>query len=122
MDDKVSIYQFSEDDKNNINFIKKIIKDFIILLKYLNTKRKEKDKDNTIKEETKIYEIINEIKYSFSDDFIKLFENNGSLTIDKSFNIFEFYLKIIYENIKDELENYNDELDKNTKTAMNNYF
>ena len=121
LDDKVSIYKFSENDKN-INFIKKIIKDFIILLKYLNTKRKEKDKDNTIKEETKIYEIINEIKYSFSDDFIKLFENNGSLTIDKSFNIFEFYLKTIYENINDELENYNDELDENTKKVLNNYF
>ena len=121
LDDKVSIYQFSEDDKNNINFIKKIIKDFIILLKYLNTKRKEKEKDNIIKEEAKIYEIINEIKYSFYDDFIKLFEKNDSLTIDKTFNIFDFYLKTIYEIIKDELKNYNEELDETSKKVINNY-
>ena len=121
LDDKVTIYKFSEDDKNNINFIKKIIKDFIILLKYLNTKRKEKEKDNIIKEEAKIYEIINEIKYSFYDDFIKLFEKNDSLTIDKTFNIFDFYLKTIYEIIKDELKNYNEELDETSKKVINNY-
>ena len=41
MHDKVAIYKFSEDNKNN-KFMKNIINDFITLIKYLNDKRNRK--------------------------------------------------------------------------------
>ena len=47
--DKVAIYQFCENIKN-INIFKNIINDFIIIIKFLNSK----NKDDEIKGETKI--------------------------------------------------------------------
>ena len=84
-----------------------MINDFITLIEFLNDKRKENNnQDKDITEETKIYDVIDKKKDSFSDNFIKMFEKNESLTIDKTYEIFEYYLKLIYEDIKNEIKKY----------------
>ena len=129
--DIIAIYKFSEDNKNNSYLCKNIINDFIALIKYLNDKRKEindKTKDNSkendinITEETKIYEVVGKLKDSFSNNFMKIFENNEGLTIDKTSEIFLYYLISIFELVKDELKNYQNELDNKSKEAIKEYY
>ena len=125
--DKVAIYKFAEDNKNNAIFSKTMISDFITIIEFLTDKRKQnnmqENKDNDFTEETKIYEIIYKKKDSFkNDNFIKMFQNNDSLTVDKIYEIFEYYLKIIYEDIKKEMKKYLKNLDKESIERIKNIF
>ena len=123
--DKEVIYEFYKKNDKNINYLKKIINDFIFLLKYLNDNRKENNEnneDNIIKDEMKISEINKRIKDTISDDFIKMFEDNNKLTVDKTFSIFDYYLKIIYEKVKIELNQYKEELNENSKELIKKYY
>jgi hypothetical protein len=131
INDKVAIYKFYEDNKNNSPLCKNIIKDFIELIKYLigikkenNEKTKEMNKINDIdiKEESKIYEVVSKLKDTFSNNFIKLFENNDGLTIDKTSEIFLYYLKLIFELVKDNLKDYQNELDNKSKELIKDYY
>ena len=117
-DNKISIYKFYMDNKNSILLCKNMIYDFITLIKFLNDKRN----DNDIKEESKIYEVINKLKDRVSNNFIKIFENNDGLTIDKTTSIFEYYLKAIYEVVNNEMKIYNQELNEESKNIINDYY
>ena len=109
--DKVSIYQFSEENKDNINLSKNMVNDFVTLLKYLNGKRKEKNKESEIKEEDKISALIDkDLKDSIKPEFIQMFKNNDGITVNKISNIFNYYLKTIYEITKSELDKYQEKL------------
>ena len=123
--DKVNIYKFSLDNKDN-SLIKNIIKDFLSLLNYLNSQRERKNQinviDNEIKEETKISEIIENNANLFTNNFKKIFENKYELTVGKTFNIFDYYLKTVYEDIKKELYSYNIKLDNNSKELLNKLY
>ena len=101
-----------------------MINDFIELIKYLIGKRKKNIKINDINitEETKIYEVVKNLEDTFSNNFIKIFENNGHLTIDKTPEIFLYYLKLNFELIKGELSNYQNELNNKSKEEINNYY
>ena len=121
LDDKVILYKFSENANLDIN--KEIINDFISLIKFLNDKKKENNEGNEIKNDKKIYELINEnLKESVSINFIKIFENNDGLTIDKTFSIFDYYLKLAYEKVEEELTKYKTSLSEISKEAINNYY
>ena len=121
--DKVAIYQFTEENNGNVNLIKNMINDFITLIKFLNDKRREQNKDNEIKEENKIYELINKnLKTSVHPEFIQIFQNNDGLTIDKASSCFDYYLATIYEDIKKELDEYQEEINENSKNAIDKYY
>jgi hypothetical protein len=115
--DKLVIYKFCTENKN-IHIYKNIINDFIVLIKLLNSK----NKDNEIKGETKIYEVLNDIKDSVSKEFIKLFEQQNELTIGKTPELFDYYLKVIFEEVNKEIKKYQKNLDKNSKDLINNYY
>ena len=135
---QVDIYKFSQGNKN-ANLCQNIINDFITLIKYLNDKRKEtkneniitdqtkdnnkenKETDFKITEETKIYEVVNKLKDSFSNNFIEIFQNKDNLTIDKTSDIFTYYLKLIFELVMDELKDYQENLDDESKKKVENY-
>jgi hypothetical protein len=130
--DKVAVYKFFKDNKNNAHLCKNIINDFITLIRYLNDKKKEnpeKKKENNkeneinIKEETLISDVVNQLNDKFSNNFIKIFENNEGLTIDKTSEVFLYYLKLIFEVVKDDLKYYQKELDDQTqRKAINDYY
>ena len=120
-DNKISIYKFYMDNKSSIPLCKDMIYDFITLIKFLNEKRNEGN-DKDIKEESKIYEVINKLKDRVSDNFIKIFENNDGLTIDKTTSIFEYYLKSIYEVVSNEIKIYKQELNEESKNKIKDYY
>ena len=126
--DKIPIYNFYKDNKFNSELNVKIINDFMKLIK-LKKEKSEKKNDNNensnfiILEDTKIYEIINKFKTNFSEDnFIKIFEKNDNLTYDKTCELFLYYLKLIYELIKSDLNNYQEKLNEESKKAIDNYY
>ena len=120
--DKISIYKFCIGNKN-IHLYKEIIIDFIELFKFLNNNRKEnKDyKGDYIKEEEKLINIVPNIKDVTSENFKKLFEGQDGLTVDKTSEIFEYYLKVIFDDIKVEIKKYQNKLDENSKESINKY-
>ena len=102
-----------------------MINDFITLIKFLNDKRKENNnnKENDITEETKLYELVDKLKDSFSNThFIKMFEKNDGLTIDKTTTIFSYYLKLIYKDLEKEIKNYQKNLEEESKEIIKNYY
>jgi hypothetical protein len=119
--DKVVIYKFCEGNKNT-HLYRNIIIDFIALIKFLNSRNKE----NEIKEDKKIYDVINDTKDVTSKDFIKLFEQPNELLIGKTPEIFEYYLKVIFEDVFIEVKKNQKSLDKKTKEEIskeiNTYF
>ncbi len=121
--DKVVIYKFSEENKDSINLSKNMVNDFVTLLKYLNGKRKDKNKECEIKEEDKIFDLIDKnLKDYVKPEFIKIFENNDGLTVNKTSNIFNYYLKTIYEIIKTELDKYQEKLSDTSIEEVKKYY
>ena len=120
--DKVEIYKFSLSN-NNINLCKNIINDFKILIEYLNEKREDVIKnDCTINEETKIDEVIKELKDKVSNEFNLIFDKKEGLTVDKILGIFDYYLKLIYNDISKEIKNYQVKLEPESIKIINDYY
>ena len=62
-------------------------------------------------------------KDSFKNaNFVNMFQNNDSLTIDKTYEILEYYLKLIYEDIRKEMNKYQQKLDKKSKEEIKNIY
>ena len=121
--DKVILYKFSNENKNNVNLNKNMINDFITLIKYLNDEKRDNNKETSVKEESKIYQVIdNNIKDSVSKIFINIFDKNDGLTVDKAVSIFDYYLKLIFDNVKNDLYKYQMPLKDNSKVLINNYY
>ena len=111
LDDKTIIYNFVFDYKNNKILYKNIINDFITLLNYLNDLKKQGKEGNDFDiSETKIYEVAYKSKYYFSEKFLSIFKDKNKLTVNKTSEIFGYYLKLIYKDIKDEIKNFQKEL------------
>ena len=115
-------YEFYKEYKH-IYILKYIIKDFLKLINILNYKRQNNyGKEDKIREESKIYEVVNKSKNIFSTYFIKIFEKNESLTIDKTLDIIDYYLKLIFGDLIKEINNYQEELNDTSKEIINEYF
>ena len=124
-DDKVIIYKFCLGTINNFNFYKSIIKGFLSLINFLINYWKENtdEKNNKFKEDTQIYKVIEELKDPALGDIKKLFEGNDAFTINKTTDIFDYYLKSIFENISSDIKKYQDkDLDISRKETIDNYF
>ena len=118
LDDKEIIYKFYDTNKSNTNLYKKIIDDFMTLIKYL-VNRKE---DNEM-----ISEINSQIENNISPEFLNFFEDKKELTINKTIKIFEYFLKFIFKDIKDDLDDYKLDFDdkreeKKKKDELEKYF
>ena len=116
LDDKVVIYKFCEENKNT-NLYKIIINDFFELLKFLNYQGKE----NKIEGDKKISNIIYELEDLISKYSIKLFEAGDNFTIDKLYDIFDYFLKVIFKDIINEMKTYQEELDYYSKRKIKKY-
>jgi len=68
--------------------------------------------------------VINKnLKESVSDNFIKIFENNDGMTVDKTLSIFDYYLKTISKSIIAEINDYQEkELNNDSIASIENYY
>ena len=126
--DKFIIYKYYKEKQNSKDNCKKIIADFIKLIQLRKDKIEKKLENNeisiiVINEKTQIYEIVSNLKeINYSDDFIRLFEKHENLTFNKASNIFKYYLKLIFELVKDDLKTYQIEIKQETKDAIQKYY
>ena len=128
LDDKEVFYNFVMDNKGNLDKYKYIINDFITLLQYLNNIKKE-EKENYVKEGSLIYDVVKNIEDSISPDFLKIFEGKKELSVNKTSDIFNYYLQLIFNDAKGEIEKYQKEnedkmnqLDEKTIKQLDSYF
>ena len=132
LDDKEIIYKFYDTNRENKDLHKKIILDFMTLIKYLS---------NNNEKNTAISEINAKIESNFSTEFLQIFKdendkdndennkisNKRDLTVNKTLSIFEYFLKFIFNEIKEDLEEYNLEfkdkkLEKKSNDELEKFF
>jgi hypothetical protein len=111
LDDKEFIYIFIKDHEKNKILYKSMIDDFLTLLQYLNDLKKE-DKEDIISKNSKISEVLEKINDNISKEFLSFFKEKNELTINKISEIFEYYLKLIYKDIKDQIKDYQENLEE----------
>ncbi len=130
-DDKIVINNFIKNYKGNLNIYKNIIDDFMFLIEYLkNIKKIKQDNDNNIKAKTKIVEILKNIDFDVSNEFLTIFDETSELIVNKIFKIFNYYLLMILPEIKGEIRNYQEitefeignKLENNLSPKLNEYF
>ena len=89
-----------------------------MLIQYLNDLKKE-ERDKDFSEKSKIYEILEKLKNKITKEFLLIFKNKNNLTVNKIDSIFEYYLKLIYKIVEDEIKDYQEELEGNEKEIEN---
>ena len=126
-DDKEFLFNKVKDNKN-LEFYEIFINNILILIEHLNKQIKDKKDSNNIKPESIIYEVLKTIEYSISPEFLDIFKDKNSLTISKISEILNYFIKLIFKDINDELEKYQEQnqskenLDKVQLEKLDNYF
>ena len=119
LEDKAIIYKFCKEN-NTVNDY--IIKDFLKFIKFLNNYKKENNNQNyIINKDTKIEDILDKVE-DISEYFINIFKDNKTLTVGKTTEIFDFYLKCIYDDISSEIRNYQEKLDEKSLKMIDSFF
>ena len=95
----------------------KIIDDFITLIKHLVKKE----------ENVMIAEINTKIENNITPEFLQIFNGQKYLELNKTSKLFKCFLKLIFNDIKEEIGEYSTEnIDKNTEKNLdddlNSYF
>ena len=114
LDDKVIIYKYCQD---NTTIHDSIIKDFFSYIKYLNNYNKENNEENIINDDTIIEDIVGKIE-GISEYFINLFKEKSTLTVNKTLEIFDYYLKNINEDVLTEIKSNQEDLDEESLKIM----
>ena len=114
INNKVDLYKYTKEKKGNIISIKNAINKFIYLFNHL---IKSKNKEEGISEESNISDVIKD------DDYYKelkaFFAENKSFIVAKLPKIFEYYLILIFEDVKNEIEEYQEEKSEISKQIEN---
>ena len=114
--EKIYLYNFYLNNKENINMLKNIINDFkIILIHLISLKENDDNVKITDIENKKISEIMKNItKEIISDDFSNLIKSSEFL-VGKLANMFEYYLMTIFPTLIGEISLYQIELENEKK-------
>ena len=122
IDDKIILYQYYQENMENINLLMNLLNDFNFLISYLVS---EKKLINQIKE--KSYEFIFDLfeiieNNNISEDFKQIFNDKKNFTIFKLTNIFSFYQKLIFKSIKNEMKEFQIGIKEELKNKIIEYF
>ena len=121
LNDKVALYKYYNENKENINLFNDFINDFITIIIFLNNNFVNKKSINLkLEKSSKIYECNIYLNDRVSDNFKNFFDKKD-ITISKLVNLFEFYLIIIFEIIKNELSKYCIEVEEINRENLRKY-
>ena len=112
IDDKLVLYYYVLNNYGNNDKYRIIIDNFITLIKYLNKIQKEENK------EINGFTIISNIDIIkdgniFSNDFLDIFRDKKYLIVKKIPKLLDYYLKIIFKYIKQDIEKYQEKKEIN---------
>ena len=123
IDDKVILYKFCMDNQENIILVKNLIEDFNSFIIFINNTRKDDAINKEITEDTKIQNILNYLKEgAISEQFKEFIKDRDTFTVDKLANIFEYFLVSIFITIKNDINNYQIELQEEQISEIKSYF
>ena len=110
MDDKKYFYNYVKDNKN-LEKYEDTINNFITLIEFLNNSKKEENCE--FKGDSLISQAIAAIDDSISADFKEIFKEKAELTVNKLSKLLDYYLKLIFIDIKKEMMKYQEEKEQN---------
>ena len=117
INDKIIIYEYFKENKGNVNLLLKLLDDFTTLIIY------SCENIGKIEETSKIKLCkLLEGQEFISNDFKEIFKEKENLTIYKLLNIYEYYQKLCFNKIKENLNKYQEKItDEEQIKAINNY-
>ena len=119
-EEKIFIINFIKGNKDDLDKCKNIIKDFMSLIEHLNNIKKNKqENDSVVKGHTKIVDILKNFDFNTSNEFLTIFDEKNKFTINKVFEIFYNYLLIIFDEIKGEIRNYQENIEVSSENQLN---
>ena len=90
------------------------------LIEHLNNIKKNKqENDSVVKGHTKIVDILKNFDFNTSNEFLTIFDEKNKFTINKVFEIFYNYLLIIFDEIKGEIRNYQENIEVSSENQLN---
>jgi len=117
-DDKEYLFNCIKENKANFEYYEIIINNLIILVDYLNNIKKEEKDDNDIKADSEIYQVLKGIEDSISPEFLNKFEAKKVLTVNKIPEIFYWFIKLMFKDIKDEILKYQEQKEEKDKKNL----
>ena len=128
IEDEVEIYNYVNLHKGNNEKYKNIINNFFTLIEHLIKISDGKKDDEEDLGNSKISEVIEGIK-EISKDFKEMFKDNKDdnkkniyLTVNKTTNIFGYYLKLIFKYIKEDIKKYQEKKSSLDKKKLDSFF
>ena len=119
-EEKIFILNFIKDNNYDLDKYKNIINDFMSLIEYLNNiKKNNQDNDSVVKGHTKIVDILKNFDFNTSNEFLTIFDEKNKFTINKVFEIFYNYLLLIFDEIKGEIRNYQENIEVSSENQLN---
>ena len=116
INDKIILYNYFEENKGNTNLHLKLLEEFSYLIKYC-TNNIDKITEPS---QTQIYKLLEEIEF-ISNDFKEIFKYKNNLTINKLLIIYEYYQMLCFNKVKEELNKYQEKIDKELKNSIDNF-
>ena len=116
MDDKKYFYNYVKDNKN-LEKYEDTINNFITLIEFLNNSKKEENCE--FRGDSLISQAIAAIDDSISADFKEIFEEKTELTVSKLSELFDYYLRLIFVDIKNEMMKYQEEKEQKGQKEEN---
>ena len=107
-DDEEFLFTKVKDNKN-LEFYESFISNIIILIEHLNNIKKEDIDNNDVKSETIIYDVLKTIETSISPEFSDIFKDKNGLTVSKAPEIFYYFIRLIFKDIKNEIKKYQEQ-------------
>ena len=116
LNDKITIYEYFEENKEDVNLHLKLIDDFTKLIIYINENAEKKEEISQIS----IYNFLDENKIEFvSDNFKNFFKEKDIFTINKLLNIYEYYQILCFNKVKETLYKYQEKnINEEQKNAI----
>lgn len=109
-EDKEVINNFITNNKGYLEKYEIVINDFISLINYLNSINNEKQN----KGKKAVCDLITDVN-DLSSDFLAFFEDQKEITVNKIFKLFNYYLELIFSDVKEEIYKYQEKDENETE-------
>ena len=114
--DKLIFYEYAiKTYEGNNDRYKSVLNDFITVIEYLYRIKIDDNNKIDINEDTKICEIVKNIN-GINKEFIELFNDKNEINVKKISNCFDYYLKLIFKYIIEDIKEYQEIKTENDKS------
>ena len=116
INDKLIFYEYAiKTYEGNKDRYERVLNGFITMINYLYRIKIDDNNKSNINEDTKISEIVKNVN-GINKEFIELFNDKNEIIVKKISNCFDYYLKLIFKYIIEDIKEYQEIKTENDKS------